>query len=218
MLGFFAPSEGGTTCTACAAGNYSDKEGSPECTRCPVGTRSVLPLASSLCVECEVGKFAATTGNSQCQQCSADCVVGSRYESTACTNSTDRVCSLCRKALCPAGQTSNVTWCPPASGIFGCMPCPAYGNDQVHLMPEYSCATCESRGCGETPGTFRSQACPSKAGAEPYTLNDTYSCGRCLGCNYRQYVKSWSFCNGLSGTRCLYFSFFFTYLFFIFLI
>ena len=37
--------------------------------------------------------------------------------------------------------------------------------------------------------------CPAKSA--PYTVNDTFSCGRCRGCTYCQYVKSWSFCNGL---------------------
>jgi hypothetical protein len=34
-----------------------------------------------------------------------------------------------------------------------------------------------------------------------FTDGDTFSCDMCRGCSYRHYVKTWSFCNGLGGTR-----------------
>jgi hypothetical protein len=113
-----------------------------------------------------------------------------------CTASTNRVCSTCRRnPSCPKGQTSNVTWCP-ADGWFLCTACPSYGNDYVHLNPEYSCLTCDPSNCGLTPGTYQAAACPVKAAAANYSLNETYACGRCPGCNYRQYVVDWGPCDG----------------------
>ena len=189
-LGFYAPAAGMASCLGCASGNYSDAFGASSCTICPAGSHSVLPVSSSYCVDCESGKFASTDGNGQCTACSSPCVEGQAYESVACTVSTDRKCSQCRRKGCDPGTTSNVMWCP-SSGFFDCMPCPSYGNDNVHLVPEYNCSSCPSRDCGGTPGTYRSARCPAS-----YQANDTYSCGRCQGCNYRWYVKSWGSCNG----------------------
>jgi hypothetical protein len=148
---------------------------------------------STVCNPCDTGYFASIPGQTQCQQCAAQCVLGQKYTEVNCTAATNRVCSPCRLYDCGIGKTSNVSWCPP-SGWFDCIPCPAFGNDYVHLMPSYSCRTCNTQSCGETPGTYKQTQCPAVQGQ--YSLDDTYSCGRCLGCNYRQYVKSWGFCNG----------------------
>jgi hypothetical protein len=129
----------------------------------------------------------------QCQQCTTSCVLGSKYTEVNCTAATNRVCSPCRLYDCWIGKTSNVTWCPP-SGWFNCMPCPSFGNDYVQLMQSYSCRTCNTQSCGGTPGTYKSAGCPAVTGQ--YSLDNTYLCDRCLGCNYRQYVKSWGFCTG----------------------
>jgi hypothetical protein len=196
QAGKYANFSGASSCISCGPGNFSASPGYPECAMCPIGKRSQSTSGSTSCVDCVAGTYASSTGWSSCKTCDAQCVLGVRWTEVNCTAATNRVCSLCSKRLCSTGQTSNVTWCPP-NGIFDCMPCPVYGNDYVHLVPEYSCATCPSRHCGETPGTYRSEMCPSAL--QGYTVNDTFSCGRCLGCNYRQYVKSWSFCNGLGG-------------------
>lgn len=193
FIGYFAQNNGSSSCAACLPGKYIDKFGASSCKNCPAGKRSVLDLGSIYCVDCDPGTFAATEGNDLCSACSGACVEGQRYESTACNASTNRVCSACRKQQCSTGTTSNVTWCPSnKNGYFDCIPCPSYGNDNVHLVPEYSCSSCPARDCGGTPGTYRIAKCPTS-----YQLNDTYSCGRCQGCTYRFYVKSWgSVCNG----------------------
>ena len=192
--GTYANFSGASACVACGPGNFSAGSGALQCEQCPVGTRSNLTTGSTSCTGCAAGTFASGAGWARCQTCAPECVLGQKYTEVNCTAATNRVCSPCRRnRLCPLGQTSNVTWCP-ASGWFDCMPCPSYGNDHVHLHPEYSCQTCTNRSCGLTPGTYQAAACRSTGGN--YTVDDTYACGRCLGCNYRQYVVDWGFCDG----------------------
>jgi hypothetical protein len=193
-VGKFGISAGLSSCASCGAGNFTNETGTIECQRCPAGTYSPVASESTRCVACADGLFASTAGQTQCQQCSQKCVLGSAYTEVNCTASTNRVCSPCRlNPECGIGTTSNVTWCPP-SGWFDCIACPALGNDYVHLVPSYSCRTCNMQSCGGTPGTYKSGACPDRPGQ--FDLGDTFSCGRCLGCNYRQYVQSWSLCSG----------------------
>lgn len=197
--GKFAASLGMSTCLQCGPGNFSSAQGTSQCTRCPIGTRSDAPVESTGCQACQPGTYASTTGQSACLACASACVFGARYESVNCTPVTNRVCSTCSKRLCPLNFTSNVSRCLP-SGFFDCVPCPAFGNDNVHLIPEYSCATCPRRDCGLTPGTYlpwRTACSPLKSS---YMINDTYTCARCKGCRYRQYVNSWSSCDGKGGS------------------
>lgn len=174
--GTYAGTSNASACSACPAGTYMPSSGASACIACPAGTRSNRTSGSTMCNTCADGTYANSTGWSSCLACAAACVLGKTYVEVNCTASTNRVCSPCRRKQCPTDQTSNVSWCFE-DGYFGCTACPAYGNDYVHLMPEYSCLTCTSRGCGETPGTYRASTCPSRA-SPPYMLNETYSCGR----------------------------------------
>jgi hypothetical protein len=195
--GYYSPpqaSGSSSSCLACGPGNFSSTKGSTHCERCPAGTRSLQPSSGSTgCLACLEGTYAASEGQTSCAQCSPPCVAGKTYPSVNCTPGTNRVCSACSRRECPANQTSNLSACL-ADGSFACVPCPAYGNDHVHLMPEYSCLTCKSQDCGRTPGTYQASRCPSSSSSS--SLNNTYACGRCTGCLYRHYVQSWSFCDG----------------------
>lgn len=198
--GRFAPPPGAASaCLLCGPGNFSNESGAAQCTRCPVGTRSDASVESTGCQACPQGTYASIAGQSACSACSPACVLGSRYESVNCTPATNRACSTCAKKLCPEGYTSNVSLCLP-SGFYDCVPCPAYGNDQVHLLSEYSCATCPRRDCGRTPGTYMPWRTACSTIKRNYTLNDTYACARCRGCLYRQYVVSWASCDGTGGS------------------
>ncbi len=192
--GKYASAPGSSTCLSCAPGNFSASDGAALCQPCPIGTASSKSQSTS-CQPCSQGTYASSVGQSVCQTCAAPCVLGSRYASVNCTPSTNRVCSSCAKALCPLGFTSNVSWCPP-SGVYDCTVCPYYGNDNVHLLPEYSCATCPDRNCGLTPGTYMPKRTSCSSFKTSFTLNDTYTCARCKGCTYRQYVVGWGSCNG----------------------
>jgi hypothetical protein len=190
--GTYANFTAASACVACGPGNFSASAGASNCAPCPAGTRSNLTSRSTSCATCTAGTFASGLCSSQCLTCSADCVVGQRYVEVNCTAATDRKCSpCCRNPACPVGQTSNVTWCP-ADGWFSCIACPAYGNDYVHLNAEYSCLKCPGRNCGLTPGTYELAPCPLKTN---FTIDDTFSCGRCPGCSYRQRVVDWGFCD-----------------------
>lgn len=197
--GTYASFPGASACTACGPGNFSAGAGAVACDPCPVGTRSNSTTGSSSCTTCEPGKYASTKGLSSCLTCAANCILGKTWTEVDCTPSTNRVCSLCRRnPLCPKNQTSNVTWCPP-DGWFACTACPnRYGNDYVHLNPEYSCLTCDPTNCGLTPGTYQASSCAVKTN---YSLDDTYACGRCPGCNYRQYVVDWGPCDGTGDSN-----------------
>lgn len=193
--GSFAASLNASSCQMCAVGSFSAGMGASACTLCPAGTRSNKTSGSTQCHECLEGTYANATGSSSCTACASKCVLSSTYTAVECSPVTNRVCSSCTKQVCPPNQTSNVSWCPP-SGTFSCMPCPSYGNDAVHLVPDFSCETCPQRNCGLTPGTYISRKCESRL-VPPYGINDTYVCGRCRGCSYRQCVISWGFCSGV---------------------
>lgn len=197
--GTFSAAPGAVQCLACAAGEYVESAGQTQCKVCAAGTYA-MPQSSS-CTACAEGTFATSEGSPNCTACAAPCVLGRTYESSACTRTANRVCSACDVVNnpCQQGFTSNVSWCPP-TGIYECSPCPVYGSDNVEALSSYSCRTCTSRHCGETPGTYRASMCPSREFGY-YSDYETFSCGTCRGCYYRHYVKTWSFCSGLGSQR-----------------
>lgn len=196
--GTYSAAPGTSACTLCAGGQYIDEAGQTQCKTCYYGTYA--PPGSASCIPCADGTFGGQEGLSACTTCTPPCEVGKTYEEHACKGYYDRICSSCdvQKSRCNMGFTSNVSWCPPdRNGGYNCVPCPVYGSENVDALPEYSCLTCTSRHCGETPGTYRPRMCP--ADKEYYSNYDTFSCGTCRGCYYRHYVKTWSFCSGLGS-------------------
>jgi hypothetical protein len=191
--GYYSDISSLTSCTACSQGTYSNESASTFCSTCPAGTYA--PNASANCLGCPLGKYANASGQSTCQTCSSSCVAGKEYEAVSCTASTNRVCLPCRQPSCPMGRTPNITWCP-ASGFFECVLCPS--DDNVEVLPNYQCTTCGNTKCGGSPGTYIKTSCPV---ANWSLSSNTFACGRCQGCNYRQYVNSWSLCKTGTGTQ-----------------
>jgi hypothetical protein len=86
------------------------------------GAAGLVLIRYGLCQPCTSGKFKL---NSSCISCTSPCDSGT-YESTACTPTTDRVCTTCPTGtFCAAGSSSALpcpagTFCPNSSTSISC--------------------------------------------------------------------------------------------------
>jgi formylglycine-generating enzyme len=111
-------SEGTTTtnrtCTACTAGTYSSTSNAATCTSCTAGTFSSTSNATS-CTSCTAGTYSSAAKSTSCTTCAAACsAAAATYETTACTATTNRVCSTfpsCQGLTANCGASSNENCC-----------------------------------------------------------------------------------------------------------
>ena len=111
-------SEGTTTtnrtCTNCTAGTYSSTSNALSCTNCTAGTFSSTSNATS-CTSCAAGTYSSTSNATICTMCAAACsAAAATYESTACTATTNRVCSTfpsCQGLTANCGTSLNDNCC-----------------------------------------------------------------------------------------------------------
>lgn len=95
-------------CEDCADGKYQDKDGQTFChtctTTCGAGKRektSCSAKVNRVCEDCDPGNtYQDEPGQTTCKVCSAECVAGTKQsrsltESTPCTVTKDRECSIC---------------------------------------------------------------------------------------------------------------------------
>ena len=191
---------------ACAAGTQEITACTPttnrECT-CPVGQYKV----NGVCTQCPAGQYML---NGVCTSCRASCGSGT-YESTACTPTTNRVCSPCSTTACASGTFQSSACTSTADRV--CTPCGApcaaglYQVSACTTTADRVCAGCSGT-CGS--GTYQTTACTSTtdrvctacttcSGSTPYqsaacTSTSNRVCSAC--------PTSTPYWNGSSCTTC----------------
>jgi hypothetical protein len=167
--GTYSAAAGASICTVCVAGTYSPSAGATVCTSCPMGTYSTVSRAFeiSTCKLCPSGKYSASTGSSalaNCLTCSAACS-STTYESTACTSTTDRVCSSPNIM-----NGSIVVGCSPGfylnTGTSTCVAC-ASGTFLPSISSATACLACPTG--TTTLAATKASACHALSASNGFT-------------------------------------------------
>ena len=150
--------------------------GAHECTACPASAPHTYELGSKTvadCRKCPAGQF--STDGQPCRACRPKCDYPYEYETQACTENTDRICSFCDMASCDATYEYVLTeGCSSDQNTGGraCAPCTDKPPNS-HFVPgtyPYSC----SWACDE--GYFSLLEDRSTAQCQPCTQLDATSC------------------------------------------
>ena len=193
-------------CRTCATGTQEitacTSTTNRECT-CPAGQYKV----NGVCTQCPSGQYML---NGVCTACRGTCGSGN-YESTACTPTTNRVCSPCSTTTCPSGTFQSSACTSTADRV--CTPCGApcaaglYQVSACTTTADRVCAGCSGT-CGT--GTYQTVACTSTTnrvctsctvcgGSTPYESSACTSTSNrvCSAC-----PTSTPYWNGSSCTTC----------------
>jgi len=185
--GYVQPLAGQTSCSACPVGTYDF--GDDTCQPCALGY--VQPTAGTgSCISCQ-GETYDAGDDEVCDACSGACAAGT-WESTACTLSTNRVCTACTDI---PGCTVQET-CTDASDSV-CSACPS---GYTQLSPGAPCTNvnecltdnggCHANArCTDTEGSRLCECAPgftgdgtSCAACGAGTVKTVYGADACVAC------------------------------------
>jgi hypothetical protein len=144
----------GSQCEGCVSGTYKSENGSASCTICPAETFCPSPATNKT-------------------QCNAICAAGS-YETTACSNTTNRVCTPCATGTFQTGEgKTECELCSP--GKFNAITGSAISSD---------CTQCANGTFAISPGASRCENCPAECAPGTYEtthcmLSNNLSCSTC---------------------------------------
>ena len=140
-------SAGATTCTECAAGNYSESSNVASCQLCPAGSiTGIIGTGATTCTECAAGNYSESSNVASCSTCTSI----PNATTVQCTNSTDQTIVTCDAGyygnpgdatckLCAAGSITNTG---TATGATTCTACVAGQYSESSNVTE--CSNCDA--------------------------------------------------------------------------
>ncbi|AKU96082.1 polysaccharide deacetylase [Labilithrix luteola] len=156
-------------CTACAAGTYQTATCTPSantvCEACDASCATCAGAGTSACTTCAGGAYLS---NGKCLACNS-CAAGT-YASTACTATTDTVCSPCA-ASCATCHG------PGANDCGSCAPKEFLSNGSCESCSTCAAGTSTATACGTTEDT-KCVACTNGTWA-PANAQTCEPCGNC---------------------------------------